>query len=92
MFASFLLSILIGIEWTEYETSMPDWHHGGKYDYQIANMQDKDLRGVIPELVRWLDHESEMSGKEEEEGGEANEDSNGEEVKGILTYLILRPD
>jgi hypothetical protein len=38
---------LHGTDRTEYETSVPDWHHGEKYNYEITLMKEEDLRGTM---------------------------------------------
>lgn len=71
---------MFGTDWTEYETSVPDWHHGEKYDYEIASMKEEDLRGMIPKVMRWLDNKPNLSDEDvEEDVGDEEKDVSSEE-------------
>jgi hypothetical protein len=76
-----LFTHLFGADWTEYETSVPDWHHSGEYNYEIGSMKETDLRGVIQKVMRWMDHKADTSDKDVEEdvGDEEEEVSDKEE-------------
>jgi hypothetical protein len=63
----FYFICICATDWIEYETSVPDWHHGGGYDYQIMEISDEDLRGIITKVMRWLEYLPDTSDEDDEE-------------------------
>jgi hypothetical protein len=75
-----LFTCMFGTDWTEYETSVPDWHHGEKYNYEIASMKEEDLCGMIPKVMCWLDNKPNLSDEDvEEDVGDEEKDVSSEE-------------
>src|ERR1700720_3118507 len=71
-------------DWTEYEQSVPGWHHGSAYKYDFFNMQQADVVATSLNIIRWLEYRSDVS-EDDEEGKEVKE----EVKKGICTLFPL---
>jgi hypothetical protein len=58
---------IFGTDWTEYETSVPNWHHGEGYNYTITGISNEDLRVIITKVMRWLEYQPDTSDEDDEE-------------------------
>ena len=58
---------LFGTDWTEYETSVPYWHHGEGYDYKVTEIGNEDLCDIIMKVMRWLEYQPDTSDEDDEE-------------------------
>ena len=71
-------------DWTEYEKSVPGWHHGGAYKYDFSNMKQADGVATSLNIIRWLEYRSDVSEDDEEE-----KEVKEEVKKGICTLFPL---
>jgi hypothetical protein len=84
-------------DWIEYEASVPKWHHGEEYKYEIASMKEEALHSIIPKVMLWLEDESDTSdeGTDEDASDEETEGEAISKVKGklfIIYYPFIRLD
>ena len=54
----YLIRITTHEDWVEYEQKMPEWHHGGPWDYKVDTFASGHRRDVLTKLCSWLMKES----------------------------------
>jgi len=61
-------SIELFTDWTDYNSTMDDWHTGTKYDHDYPSMTNGDLDDVVAKLLVWISNAPNEALSSDQEG------------------------